>query len=191
MGQTKRSAIPWILSAALSLATVPGALAGTSMEDSSKLSASFHACVPYSTSGRTESCSPGYAGSREYVNTFTCAGAYGWPVAAGEALYSDTCTPLTPCVPHNDPWSTACGTGFSGTISYLDHFTCASTYATPRLLGGSSTKVLAMEIYDLAIGYLEWNEAAALATILFLLIGVVVWGGTRLVESGRRRAVFE
>ena len=68
---------------------------------------------------------------------------------------------------------------------------CASTYATPRLLGGSSNKVLAMEIYDLAINYLEWNEAAALASILFVIIGLVVWGGTRLVESGRRRAVFE
>lgn len=68
---------------------------------------------------------------------------------------------------------------------------CASTYATPRLLGGSSNKVLAVEIYDLAINYLEWNDAAALASILFVVIGLVVWGGTRLVESGRRRAVFE
>jgi len=68
---------------------------------------------------------------------------------------------------------------------------CASTYATPRLLGGSSNKVLAMEVYDLAINYLEWNEAAALASILFVVIGLIVWGGTRLVESGRRRAVFE
>ena len=68
---------------------------------------------------------------------------------------------------------------------------CASTYATPRLLGGSSNKVLAVEVYDLAINYLEWNEAAALASILFVVIGLVVWGGTRLIESGRRRAVFE
>ena len=29
---------------------------------------------------------------------------------------------------------------------------CASTYATPRLLGGSSSKVLAIELYDLATG---------------------------------------
>ncbi len=68
---------------------------------------------------------------------------------------------------------------------------CASTYATPRLLGGSSNKVMAVEIYDLAINHLEWNDAAALASILFVVIGVVVWGGTRLVESGRRRGVFE
>lgn len=68
---------------------------------------------------------------------------------------------------------------------------CASTYATPRLLGGSSSKVLAMEVYDLAISYLEWNDAAALATILFVVIGVVVWGATRVLESGRRRAIFD
>jgi putative spermidine/putrescine transport system permease protein len=68
---------------------------------------------------------------------------------------------------------------------------CASTYATPRLLGGSSNKVVAMEIYDLAINFLEWKEAAALASILFVVIGLVVWGGTRLMESSKRRAVFE
>jgi len=67
----------------------------------------------------------------------------------------------------------------------------ASSYATPLLLGGNSAKVLAMEIYDLTINYLEWNAAAALATIMFVVIAVVVWGGTRLAESGRRRAVFE
>jgi len=67
----------------------------------------------------------------------------------------------------------------------------ASSYATPLLLGGNSAKVVAMEIYDLTINYLEWNEAAALATIMFVVIAMVVWGGTRLAESGRRRAVFE
>lgn len=67
----------------------------------------------------------------------------------------------------------------------------ASSYATPRLLGGSSNKVLPMEIYDLAINYLEWNDAAALASILFVLITLAVWGTTRLVESGKRRVVFE
>ena len=67
----------------------------------------------------------------------------------------------------------------------------ASAYATPLLLGGSSAKVLAMEIYDEAVAYLDWNDAAALASILFVIIGLVVWGGTRLIESGKRRAAFE
>jgi putative spermidine/putrescine transport system permease protein len=68
---------------------------------------------------------------------------------------------------------------------------CASAYATPRLLGGTSAKVLAMEVYDLAVGYLEWNDAAALATVLALVIALVVWSVTRFVESGRRRVVFQ
>lgn len=67
---------------------------------------------------------------------------------------------------------------------------CASTYATPRLLGASASKVLATEIYDLAIVHVEWREAAALASILLLLAGTAVWIGTRVAESGRRRAVF-
>ena len=66
----------------------------------------------------------------------------------------------------------------------------ASTYATPRLLGGSSTKLLATEVYDLAINYLEWNLAAGLATILFAGIALVVWAATRVAESGRRKAIF-
>jgi ABC-type Fe3+ transport system permease subunit len=48
-----------------------------------------------------------------------------------------------------------------------------------------------MEVYDLAVGYLEWNDAAALATILAIVIAVVVWGVTYLIESGRRRVVFQ
>jgi putative spermidine/putrescine transport system permease protein len=66
----------------------------------------------------------------------------------------------------------------------------ASSYATPQLLGGSAAKVVATEIYDLAIGYLEWNTAAGLATILFAVIAIIVGGSTRFAESGRRKAIF-
>lgn len=67
----------------------------------------------------------------------------------------------------------------------------ASVYATPVLLGGSSTKLVAPEIYDLAINYLEWSEAAALSYVLFVSIAIVVFVGTYLAERGRRRVIFE
>ena len=67
----------------------------------------------------------------------------------------------------------------------------ASTYATPVLLGGSSTKLIAAEIYDAAINYLEWSEAAALSFVLFVGIALVVWIATRVAEHGRRRVIFQ
>lgn len=67
----------------------------------------------------------------------------------------------------------------------------ASTYATPVLLGGSSTKMLAPEIYDLAINYLEWNSAAAMSVLLFAGIAVIITVATALAEGGRRKAIFE
>jgi len=67
----------------------------------------------------------------------------------------------------------------------------ASTYATPVLLGGSSTKMLAMEVYDLAIHYLEWGEAAVVATVLFLMVAIAVVTGARIAEGGKRKAIFQ
>lgn len=67
----------------------------------------------------------------------------------------------------------------------------ASTYATPVLLGGSSTKLVAPEIYDLAINYLEWSEAAALSYVLFASIAVTVLLGTYFAERGRGRVIFQ
>jgi putative spermidine/putrescine transport system permease protein len=61
----------------------------------------------------------------------------------------------------------------------------ASTYATPVLLGGNRVKVLAAQIYDLAITFLDWPGAAALATILFVMVTFVVWGTLRLAGEGR------
>jgi putative spermidine/putrescine transport system permease protein len=66
----------------------------------------------------------------------------------------------------------------------------ASAYATPSLLGGSRASVFPVEIYNLAIQQLAWGDAAAAATILFLLIAVVVGAATRTAESGRRKVIF-
>jgi putative spermidine/putrescine transport system permease protein len=59
----------------------------------------------------------------------------------------------------------------------------ASTYATPVLL--------APEVYDLAINYLDWSSAAALCVVLFIGISSIVTAATAFAESGRRRMVFE
>ncbi|WP_051235766.1 ABC transporter permease [Ottowia thiooxydans] len=66
----------------------------------------------------------------------------------------------------------------------------ASAYVTPALLGGSKTKVMATEIYDQAIQYLEWREAAVIACVLFAGVWVTVallsrFGETRSAGEGR------
>lgn len=66
----------------------------------------------------------------------------------------------------------------------------ASAYVTPALLGGNATKLMAMRVYELAIVYLEWEEAAVFATILFAVIFLAVWLLTRVMESGKRRVIF-
>lgn len=62
----------------------------------------------------------------------------------------------------------------------------ASAYVTPVLLGGTQTKTMATEIYDLAISYLEWKEAAVVATVLLLATGAVV---AVLTRAGRETAL--
>ncbi len=67
----------------------------------------------------------------------------------------------------------------------------ASAYATPSMLGGSRASILPVEIYNLAIQQLAWGDAAAAATVLFLLIAVITGAVTRGVESGRRKVIFQ
>lgn len=62
-----------------------------------------------------------------------------------------------------------------------------SAYVTPVLLGGTQTKVMASEIYDLAISYLEWKEAAVVAAILFAVVWIVVAGISRLMAGPGQR----
>lgn len=67
----------------------------------------------------------------------------------------------------------------------------ASAYATPSLLGGSRSSILAVEIYNVAIQQLAWGDAAAIATVLFLMIAIVTGITTRVVEGGRRKVIFQ
>lgn len=65
----------------------------------------------------------------------------------------------------------------------------ASAYATPVLLGGSKVKVMASEVYDLAINYADWPAASAMSLVLLILVAVVVWLGTRLLDRNTRGLV--
>ena len=58
----------------------------------------------------------------------------------------------------------------------------ASAYATPVLLGGSKVKVMATEVYDLAINYSDWPAASAMSLALLLIVAAVVWAGTKLLD---------
>jgi putative spermidine/putrescine transport system permease protein len=67
----------------------------------------------------------------------------------------------------------------------------ASAYATPSLLGGLRISMLAVEVFNQAITAFNWPEAAAISILLFVLIAVIAWAFTRLVEGGRRKAIFQ
>lgn len=67
----------------------------------------------------------------------------------------------------------------------------ASTYATPALLGGTSSKLMATEIYDLTVNYLEFREAAAVALLLFIGVATISFLFNRWLEHGRGKVVFQ
>jgi putative spermidine/putrescine transport system permease protein len=67
----------------------------------------------------------------------------------------------------------------------------ASAYATPALVGGSRMTTLGVEVYNLAIQQLAWGDAAAVATVLFVLIAVVVFVAMRVGEGGKRKVIFQ
>ena len=67
----------------------------------------------------------------------------------------------------------------------------ASTYATPALLGGSQSRLMATEIYDLAINYLDWREAGAASLVLFVAVTLLAFGASYLAERGRGKVIFK
>jgi putative spermidine/putrescine transport system permease protein len=67
----------------------------------------------------------------------------------------------------------------------------ASTYATPALLGGSQSRLMATEIYDLAINYLDWRGAGAASLVLFVAVALLAFGASHLAERGRGKAIFK
>lgn len=66
----------------------------------------------------------------------------------------------------------------------------ASSYATPALLGGTSNKLLATEIYDLAVNELDFRAAGAVSLILLVGVSIIAFGATYFAEHGRAKEVF-
>jgi putative spermidine/putrescine transport system permease protein len=67
----------------------------------------------------------------------------------------------------------------------------ASAYATPSLLGGLRISMMAVEVFNQAITYLNWPEAAAISIVLFVGIAAIVWSVTRVAEGGKRKVIFQ
>jgi putative spermidine/putrescine transport system permease protein len=71
--------------------------------------------------------------------------------------------------------------------AFLLAFTLAiSAYATPQILGGASTPVMATQIYNLMITVLDWSLGSAFSVVLVMSALVLMFIGTTL--SSRRSA---
>jgi putative spermidine/putrescine transport system permease protein len=55
----------------------------------------------------------------------------------------------------------------------------ASAYVVPAVLGGSSLRMAAQEIYDLVQAAFNWPAASAVAVALLLILGLVIYAATR------------
>lgn len=66
----------------------------------------------------------------------------------------------------------------------------SSSFVTPALLGGSDYKVMSTMIYQQALILQNWPLAASFAVVLVLVVFLVLFVQTRLIEGGRYRVVF-
>lgn len=66
----------------------------------------------------------------------------------------------------------------------------SSSFVTPALLGGADFKVMSTMIYQQAMILQNWPLAAAFAVVLVLVVFMVLFVQTRVIEGGRYRVVF-
>lgn len=66
----------------------------------------------------------------------------------------------------------------------------SSSFVTPALLGGSEYKVMSSVMYQQALILQNWPLAAAFAVVLVLVVFLVLFIQTRVIEGGRYRVVF-
>jgi putative spermidine/putrescine transport system permease protein len=66
----------------------------------------------------------------------------------------------------------------------------SSSFVTPALLGGSDYKLMSTMIYQEALILQNWPLAAAFAVVLVLVVFLVLFIQTRVIEGGRYRVVF-
>lgn len=63
----------------------------------------------------------------------------------------------------------------------------ASAYATPALLGGVAFPVIATELYQQLLYYLNWPMAAVLANVLFVIVLLIAFSGSKIESRVRER----
>jgi putative spermidine/putrescine transport system permease protein len=66
----------------------------------------------------------------------------------------------------------------------------SSSFVTPALLGGADYKVMSTMIYQQALILQNWPFAAAFAVVLVLVVFLILFVQTRMIEGGRYRVVF-
>jgi putative spermidine/putrescine transport system permease protein len=66
----------------------------------------------------------------------------------------------------------------------------SSSFVTPSLLGGANYKVLSTMIYQQALVLQNWPFAAAFAVTLVLIVFMVLFIQTRVIEGGKYKVVF-
>ena len=60
-----------------------------------------------------------------------------------------------------------------------------SAFATPRLVGGATTKVLSIFIYDQAMSVFNWPFGGAVSILLLLIVLLLTWIQGRVLEGHR------
>lgn len=60
----------------------------------------------------------------------------------------------------------------------------ASAYVVPAVLGGTSIRMAAQEVYDLVQAAFNWPAASALAVVVLLILSAVIYIATRVGASG-------
>jgi ABC-type spermidine/putrescine transport system permease subunit I len=76
---------------------------------------------------------------------------------------------------------------FTGLLSgiLLCFSVSASAYVVPLALGGSRIRMVAMEIYDQVLVAFDWPNAAALSTVVVLVLGLLGYGASQLTRERR------
>ena len=67
---------------------------------------------------------------------------------------------------------------FAGSL--LTFVLCLGFYVTPQLLGGGNVTVISMKIQENITNYSDWGAASALGVVLLVVVGVLLFGASRL-----------
>lgn len=68
---------------------------------------------------------------------------------------------------------------------------CVSSFVTPALLGGPWVKVAAYLVWEQTLQILDWGFASAIATILLIVTGAIMYAYKRIAERSWSSGVFQ